>query len=158
MRFETGAGNFYGSTPTCSSPRADYWEPVTTVQVYRCCDRFANSSQRDADHSRAVQRSQRHAAPSPLVEPTDPLTPTSFTGQAIRTMWSLFIAKGRLLGTGHLEYEVYRVLCPFHQWLTARRGSLRWLDIRHMTSSSVILPGAGDVSATPPETGGHARK
>ena len=23
---------------------------------------------------------------------------------------SLFIAKGRLLGTGHIEYEVYRVL------------------------------------------------
>jgi hypothetical protein len=24
-----GLSNFYGSTPTCSSPRADYWEPVT---------------------------------------------------------------------------------------------------------------------------------
>jgi hypothetical protein len=30
-----------------------------------------------------------------------------------RYLWlnsSLFVAKGRLLGTGHIEYEVYRVL------------------------------------------------
>ncbi len=31
-----GLSNFYGSTPTCSSPRADYWEPVTLST--RCTD------------------------------------------------------------------------------------------------------------------------
>ena len=62
-----GLSNFYGSTPTCSSPRADYWEPVTlSTRCTACCDRFANGSQRDADHSRAVPQRSQHFTPHPV--------------------------------------------------------------------------------------------
>ena len=65
-----------------------------------------------------VQQTERFAAAA------DADQPTGWTDQYMRLavrfetgaqqyLWlntSLFIAKGRLLGTGHIEYEVYRVL------------------------------------------------
>ena len=67
-----------------------------------------------------VQQTQRFAAAADADQPTDwadqymRLAVRFETGaQQYQYLWlntNLFIAKGRLLGTGHIEYEVYRVL------------------------------------------------
>ena len=64
-----------------------------------------------------VQQTQRFAAAADADQPTDwadqyMRLAVRFETGAQQYLWlntSLFIAKGRLLGTGHIEYEVYRV-------------------------------------------------
>ncbi len=65
-----------------------------------------------------VQQTERFAAAADADQPTDWVDQymrlaLRFETGAQQYLWlntSLFIAKGRLLGTGHIEYEVYRVL------------------------------------------------
>ncbi len=64
-----------------------------------------------------VQQTERFAAAADADEPTDwadqyMRLAVRFETGAQQYLWlntSLYIAKGRLLGTGHIEYEVYRV-------------------------------------------------
>jgi hypothetical protein len=65
-----------------------------------------------------VQQTERFAAAADADQPTDwadqyMRLAVCFETGAQQYLWlntSLYIAKGRLLGTGHIEYEVYRVL------------------------------------------------
>ncbi len=65
-----------------------------------------------------VQQTERFAAAADADQPTDWVDQymrlaLRFETGSQRYLWlntSLFVAKGRLLGTGHIEYEVYRVL------------------------------------------------
>ena len=65
-----------------------------------------------------VQQTERFAAAADADQPTDwadqyMRLAVRFETGAQQYLWlntSLYIAKGRLLGTGHIEYEVYRVL------------------------------------------------
>ena len=65
-----------------------------------------------------VQQTERFAAAADTDQPTDwadqyMRLAVRFETGAQQYLWlntSLYIAKGRLLGTGHIEYEVYRVL------------------------------------------------
>jgi hypothetical protein len=102
-----------------------------------CCDRFTNGTQRDADYSRTAARSTRSTSRRTQSacrtdrhdEPSSPIadTPTSFTGQAIRTTlrlctaddryrWvnrSVYVGEGRLLSGGDnrlgMQHNVYRL-------------------------------------------------
>ena len=64
-----------------------------------------------------VQQTERFAAAADADQPTDwadqyMRLAVRFETGAQQYLWlntSLYIAKGRLLGTGHIEYEVYRV-------------------------------------------------
>lgn len=65
-----------------------------------------------------VQQTERFAAAADADQPTDwadqyMRLAVRFETGAQQYLWlntNLYIAKGRLLGTGHIEYEVYRVL------------------------------------------------
>ena len=106
VRFETGAQQYLWLNTSLFIAKGDYWEPVTSsTRCTACCDRFTNGTQRDADHSRTAvpstrstsRRTQSACRTDRPDEPSSPIadTPTSFTGQAIRTTSRLCTADDR---------------------------------------------------------------